>query len=101
MCFSRANMQTITLVTKFVGRTHGQNAQFQIELRPRKGYKGHNNSVEVCAIVRRLQSMELWVVADLIWNTERSALFFYNKVSKDFANWMKTITNIIILTLKT
>ena len=50
MCFSRANMQTITLVTKFVGRTHGQNAQFHDELRPRKGNKSKFITIEASAM---------------------------------------------------
>ena len=51
MCFSRANMQTITLVTKFVGRTHGQNAQFPDELLPRIGNKEQNHNVLKQALI--------------------------------------------------
>ena len=42
--------------------------------------------------------MILEVVVDLSGSMEGSALFFYNKVSTDFANWMKTITFLFLLT---
>ena len=38
------------------------------------------------------------VVADLGWDTMRSALSFYNKVSTGFQTWNKTINNHIIKT---
>ena len=103
MCFSRANMQTITLVTKFVGRTHGQNAQFPIELRPRKRIHELNTTHWSMRLVRRLQhtSCRGCRRPDREYGGVCAFLFIYNKVSTDFANWMKTITNIIILTLKT
>ena len=49
--------------------------------------------------VRGLLHIVMKVVADLRWSMEGSALFFYiyNKVSTDFANWMKKITNNIFI----
>ncbi len=40
-----------------------------------KEFLGHNNGIRACTIVCRLLGMSLWVVADLSWNTERSARF--------------------------
>ena len=64
-------------------------AQFQLELPPRREIKSKLQSIGVCAIVRRLHHTDCKVVVDLSWSMAEvcAFLFIYNKVSKDFANW--------------
>ena len=62
----------------FVRRTRGR-CSIPTRTATSKGIKEQYTTIEVCAIVRRLQRIVVWVVADLSWNTKRSALLYFNR----------------------
>jgi hypothetical protein len=56
-----------------------------------RNFKSKMYTIGVCALVRRLQHTVYKVVVDLVRSMVEvcAFLFIYNKVSQDFANWLK------------
>lgn len=90
-----------TFVAVFVGRTHEQMLNSLTNCNLRKENKGkivYTIGVYAICVGFNIRCIRLLQTCQGVWL--RSALFFYiyNKVSTDFANWMKKITIIISLT---